>query len=60
MMNSDNILYDNITHTLFIRLFDTHFTDEDEIAPGVHILWEYSNGQRTDRIAAIEVENFAK
>ena len=50
-------LYDDITDVMFFRLGDSQFTSEEEVLPGVHVLYEY-DGEVRPNVVAVEIEYF--
>lgn len=44
--------------TIYLLEEDVLYTNEEEIAPGIHILHEYRNGRNTGRIASIVIEYY--
>ena len=50
-------LYDDITDVMFFGLGESRFTSEEEVLPGVHVLYEYDNG-RKENVVAVEIECF--
>ena len=50
-------LYDDITDVMFFRLGESRFTSEEEVLPGVHVLYEYDNGRKPN-VVAVEIEYF--
>ena len=50
-------VYDPATDVMYFGLGSSRFTDEEEVAPGIHVLYAY-NGKRLDEIVAIEIEYF--
>lgn len=50
-------VYDPATDVMYFGLGQSRFTDEEEVAPGIHVLYAY-DGKRLDEIVAVEIEYF--
>lgn len=50
-------LYNDITDVMYFRLGESRFTSEEEVMPGVHVLYEYDNG-RKNSVIGVEIEYF--
>ena len=50
-------IYDDITDVMFFRLGESQFTSEEEVMPGVHVLYEY-DGRVIPNVIAVEIEYF--
>lgn len=50
-------MYDDITDVMFFKLGESRFTAEDEVLPGIHVLYEY-DGERKPTVIAVEIESF--
>lgn len=50
-------VYDPTTDVMYFGLGSARFTDEEEVAPGIHVLYAY-DGKRLDDIVGIEIEYF--
>lgn len=50
-------LYDPNTDVLYVGFGESQFTDEEEVSPGIHVLYAY-DGKRLNDIVAIEIEYF--
>ena len=50
-------VYDDITDVMFFALGESRFTSEEEVMPGVHVLYEYDGGVRPN-VIAVEIEYF--
>ena len=50
-------VYDPATDVMFFGLGSSRFTDEEEVAPGIHVLYAY-DGKRLEEIVGIEIEYF--
>lgn len=55
--DSSKTIYDDVTDVMYVGLGESHFTDEEEVAPGIHVLYAF-DGTRTDRIVGVEIEYF--
>lgn len=53
----DDAVYDDATDVMFFRLGDAPYYDEEEVCPGVHLLYAYDTERRSD-IVGIEIEGF--
>lgn len=51
-------IYDDATDVMYIPLGNSRFTDEEEVAPGVHVLYAFE-GSRLDKVVAVEIEDYA-
>lgn len=58
-VSADNskTIYDDITDVMYVGLGESKFTDEEEVAPGIHVLYAFDEG-RTDRVVGVEIEYF--
>lgn len=50
-------LYDDATDVFYVPLGRSRFTDEEEVGPGIHVLYEF-DGERTDKVVGVEIEYF--
>ena len=50
-------VYDPAADVMYFSLGSSRFTDEEEVAPGIHVLYAY-DGARLDEIVGIEIEYF--
>lgn len=50
-------VYDPATDVMYFGLGQSRFTDEEEVAPGIHVLYAY-DGKRLDEVVAVEIECF--
>lgn len=50
-------VYDPATDVMYFGLGSSRFTDEEEVAPGIHVLYAY-DGKRLDDIVGVEIEYF--
>ena len=55
--NTERTVYDEASDVLFVGIGESRFTDEDEVAPGIHVLYAYDGG-RLDDVVAVEIEYF--
>jgi len=56
-VSKEHLVYDDSTDVLYIGLADPAISDEEEVLPGVHVLYRYGHG-RLDDIIAVEIEYF--
>lgn len=50
-------VYDDATDVIYIPLGESRYTDEEEVGPGIHVLYAY-DGKRTDQVVGVEIEFF--
>ena len=55
--DSSKTVYDKATDVMYVKLGESKFTDEEEVAPGIHVLYAYDRG-RTDNVVGVEIEYF--
>lgn len=48
-------IYDDATDVMYFPIGESKYTDEEEVSPGVHLLYAYDT-RRTDEIVGIEIE----
>lgn len=52
-------IYDDATDVMYFPIGKSKYTDEEEISPGVHLLYAYDT-RRTDEIVGVEIEGFRR
>ncbi len=57
VIDSGKLIYDPTTDVMYFGLGQSRFTDEEEVAPGIHVLYAY-DGKRLDDVVAVEIEYF--
>lgn len=50
-------IYDDITDVMFFQLGELKTTSEEEVLPGIHVLYEYDKDV-VDNVVAVEIEYF--
>lgn len=50
-------VYDPATDVMSFALGTSRYTDEEEVSPGIHVLYAYDNG-RLDEVVGVEVEYY--
>ena len=51
------LVYDDATDVAYIPLGNSRFTDEEEVGPGIHVLYAY-DGERKNDVVGVEIEYF--
>lgn len=52
-------IYDDATDVMYFPIGESKYTDEEEISPGVHLLYAYDT-RRTGEIVGVEIEGFRR
>ena len=52
-------VYDSVTDVMYFNLGMARFTDEEEVAPGIHVLYAF-DGHRLGTVSGVEIEYFAE
>lgn len=55
----DDAVYDDATDVMFFRLGNAPFSDEEEVCPGIHLLYAYDTKRRSE-IIGVEIEGFRR
>lgn len=57
MVDMRQSVYDPATDVMYFGLGSSRFTDEEEVAPGIHVLYAF-DGKRLDDIVGVEIEYY--
>lgn len=57
--SKDDAIYDASTDVMYFGIDKARYTDEYEVAPGIHVLYAYDT-QRTNNIVGVEIEYFSE
>lgn len=55
--DASKLIYDDATDVAYFPLGVSRFTDEEEVGPGIHVLYAF-DGRRTGDVVGVEIEYF--